>query len=234
MRPLYIILFFLFVHNQSVGQIIHEAPERLLRLNAPVSVRTRYVNFDVLKLMIGQGFAWDQNGAGRLSPCFTTQILCPFAKYKNNKVHVAYGVTIGSARMGFKKARLVTMGTANDVVHEATNEYMIQKTTHFGFVILPFFQPTKWLTFYAGSGLDFNLLGNKIFSKPVSGKKIRYSSRRFVNKVSVPLQVQLSHRLGQTASVGLYGSYDLLPRFKNPAGQPAHQAIVGLSMALIL
>jgi hypothetical protein len=218
-----------------VSAQIKEEIDTLPQLEQPKFIRTKYVNFDFIKLMLGQGTTTENPGFEPVTASYHWQILVPWALFKNYKINVGYGLAMGSNRIGFRNMNFAPTNSGSVLVPDAAIEKLIIKSGYIGVVVLPIVELSRRLTLYAGAEVDFNIFSNKAFLKFDDDHSLRVKIKKYTNRVSVPVQVQLSmSNKRKTLSYGIFGRRDLIPRFKNIADDKIKQFSAGISGALII
>lgn len=228
----------LFIVSQpynSRSQISDSAVDKLIPLKRSKYVTQPYVNFDVLKLLVGQGVA--SYGGEIFRPVaisFQIQFLYPIALLKEAPVHIAVGASIGRSQFAYLYKRLnVIDGTLVSLVTRNDLRKSVVRVNNIGVVVLPFVQVTERVQVFAGARLDFNVFNNKLTTKK---GEIRSSHKigHDIKTISVPLMLQASYKLSNVVSLGMFGSYDALPRFRKADVENPLQIVFGFTSALVL
>jgi hypothetical protein len=196
----------LFLTNAK-GQTLQES-DTLRKLVRNDEITHQYVNFDVLKILIGNGFSVSKEAQRLPALSWNVQILWPYARFRTKPIHLAYGISFGRSAMGWKHT-----------------EVLLSKEATLGF------QDNQAID---RAVLQWNIFRNRLIYR-LDKDVIKLPTRRHVKRFSLPLNFQSSWTFNQskTISIGLFGSYDLIQRFKGAAFDATRQANAGISGAVI-
>jgi hypothetical protein len=229
-------LLFILFHSVWCQQLPKQ--DRLLQLKQSRTVTHKYVNFDVLKVMAGSGKSNDNLAQNEHAFSWSVQILCPFALFRENKIHIAYGLSVGRSAMAWRNTRLLfSEDKLLDLLEDKEVDRGVQKTGFIGVVVLPFIQvgSFKQYTIMAGPSINFNILRNRMFYHTTEGVNSIKTVQQ-IKKLSIPLLLEISRIVNRskTLSLGVFGSYDIMERFKSSTTNNINQVVGGGSIAIIL
>lgn len=202
----------------------------LQQLSKPTRVLPKYVNFDVFKFfMVG-------HGRGTLQPVqygtgfsFRMQVVCPYALWKYD-FPIAYGITFGSSKITARSTKLDFDGKELVAINDDKSiKSTMQRTSYIGATALKVIRVKPLgMTILAGGSLEYNLF-SRLKVRAAEDTK-GYSSRKYIERISTPLHLQISISKKQFLSCGIFGSYDLQPRFKGKGYRDLKQVTAGLSI----
>ena len=206
---------------------------KLLSLKMPKRVVEKYVNFDVVKLMIGHGrtpYGVSQ-GVG-LSIEF--QGLVPWALFKNSIMPIAYGIRAGTSKITMLHSALEFTDNRLTAIHgNKSINSTLQRTGHIGLIALYVRQfKREGYTLLAGASANYNMCSK--LKERTRGKDSKLKSGRYIHRVSIPLHLQVSRSKLQFLSWGFHFSFDTRPRFKGQDFTGLKQMVIGGSVALII
>jgi len=201
----------------------------------PVRISSKYVNFDVVKIMIGPGHSFSGNIKNGFGCSWKFQLLSPIALLKN-KFPIAYGLTFGISKIRFNQSSLqFSKNELTAIVHDQNIRKTNQRTGYLGLTLLKVL-PWKDIhtTILFGYSLQWNLSSHLRTRYNYDHQHSSIHSGRYIERFSMPFTFQASWSLQQLVSIGIFGCYDANPRFKGDFGKPIKQAEFGISVALII
>ena len=206
-------------------------PETLIQLKKPHTVLNKYVNFDVLKLMIGTGAATNSiNYSANMSTRF--QLLNPFA-FSKRFLKIAYGLTYCTNRVRAPRTSLdFEDGELKSIENDEATSMTMIRTRSLGLIFLRVIR-IKDVTLLLGPSVEYNLSAC-VRTKNLDKEKEIFSIKGAVNKLSIPLNFQLSISKKQFLAFGFFGRYDLRPLFKSPQFNKLKLFTIGLSGSVII
>lgn len=231
MKRHYILIVLILFMGVCQSQSTAKKRDSLIQLNKPKTVLDNYLNFDVPKIMIGQGFATGGQAPANVNLSIKGQFLWPYALSKRH-LKIAYGLTFGSSKITSVSAeyKFQVSELSSIVSNKAIKRTMIRT----GYIGLAAFHVIRLrgVTVLTGPSLEYNI-SCKI--KEVSGNgKRKFSGKNYINDFSIPINLQISISKRQFFSIGFFGSYDLTPRFKGGNFKNMKQAVIGVSGAVII
>jgi hypothetical protein len=200
-------------------------------LDRPHQHLPKYVNYDVLKVMAGPGWAIPTGQDNGFSLIYNLQILCPFPNLKK-LIPFAWGVNWGGSRFMVRKASIDFSGDKfNEIIDNPSVRSTAHRSGYVGFLIMPVIRANNF-TFLTGAAVNY-VFGSRLIIRD-EGEVYRVSARKETSRFSYPLHLQVSFSMRQIASFGLNMSYDTKSKFKEAGTKPLHQTSVSFSGALIL
>lgn len=224
--------FHVFMEADTIPLSSH----RLLSLKTPDERVRKYVNFDVLKLMLGTGFVVNHPGRERFGMPFRAQLLYPYSINRTRKIPFAVGLTAGVNRFSLRKVSFEFTGNDLTAINEnPAIKRSIHRNSYSGLIVLGIIRPNKlrWLTLMAGPSLEVNSAGTIKEIREGQAYQV-YRNTHTLKRFSAPLHIQLSISKKQFFSVGGWTSIPTSSLFRGKNYKNLRQYQFGLSGAIIL
>jgi|GEM_PF-5418820 len=204
---------------------------RLMHLKYQRMFAPKYVNFDVIKIMVSRGSSLMGGNDYGLGPSVNFQFLNPWPFFKTT-FPITIGVNIGYAKISLLKSRLVFTGNnLTAIMKDESLKSSTQRTGYIAVVLLRAIR-VKYYTFLIGAAMNYNTIGR--LKVTTHGDKVKSNDLDMLNRISMPLHFQFSRSPSQIRSAGFFFSYDIRPRFRGEVFNKMTQFNAGLSAALIL
>jgi hypothetical protein len=241
MRISGILMFFMFANSLSAQTTKSSGSTdntiRLITLKKHLSATNKYVNFDVFKLMVGNGWVNNGKNENHFSTNFELQILYPYALLRNWRfIHIAVGMIMGNTSFAMEKKEFIfESGNLNRTYRHPSIFRSRQKSSHVGIVVMPFTQLGTYnqLEIMAGLGMRVNCLGSRV-TQDYFYKVTELRTNDDISKITFPVMLQASYQVLKTASIGVYYSYEINKKFPDLPDFEVYQKTGGISIALKL
>ena len=233
MKPLLIVLSLtltLFVTGQTRDTI----SSQLMQLKKPKHIVEKYVNFDVVKVFTLNHGRATIGGRQGFALSYSAQLLWPYSAFKHS-VPIAFGVRFGASKFSLHHKEL---DFQNDdlvsIVENKSFKRTMQRTGHAGVIAMLVKQwKMQGITFMGGISAEYNMFSRLKVRSETGNSSV--DSRKYINRFSYPLHLQISRSKRQFLSWGVFGTYDMESRFKGNAYNNLRQVTGGgFILALIL
>jgi hypothetical protein len=228
-------MFVVSMSHDLFSQNIIKVTSKRIPVDPPLRITGKYVNFDVLKVMIGHGQSFSGDFKNGFACSWKFQLLSPVAALKNI-FPIAYGVTFGISKIRFNHASLAF--SKNELSAIIPDQNIRKTNLRTGYIGITLLKVLPWkvmhTTLMLGPSLQWNLSSHLRTRYNYDHQHSSIHSGRYIERFSMPFTFQASWSLQQLVSIGIFGCYDVNPRFKGDFGKPIKQAEYGISVALII
>lgn len=208
---------------------------RLLQLKTPDERVRKYVNFDVIKLMLGTSFVTNHPGRERFGMPFRVQVLYPYSINRTKTIPFAIGFTAGVNRFSIRRVSFEYTGKELTAIRGNSNiRRSIHRNSYAGITALMIlrFNKLRWLTIMTGPSFEINSAGTITEMRDGLPNQV-FRNSHTLRRISAPYHFQLSIAKKQLLSFGTWISVPTVPIFRGNTYKDFKQFQLGVSFALI-